>query len=295
MLVALNVFTSPTPTTYATTPVSPILATGSLMKGGVVHMTHLFRTVASMPDYFAANGYRNPTDALDAPFNFAHDCKGSTYFEFLARPGNERLSETFNETMELQKSSEDVEFMKSYPAAERLNITDPERVLFVDVGGSMGHQVRKFGEKYPELKGKLVLEDLPQVVDKAVDVPSSIIKVGHDFFTPQPDVVKGAKAYYVRMVLHDWPEKQAVKILSNIVDVMASDSVILIHESILPETGVGHLEAKLDWHMMNLGASERTEKQWSALADSVGLKVNGIWWEEQGLGRRGLIELGKKA
>ena len=250
-----------------------------------------------MPEYFAQNGYQNPKDAYDAPFQLAHNCKGETYFEYVARPGNERLSEAFNITMEMQKTEDEASFLPVYPAEERLKNDDLERVLFVDVGGGLGHQVSRFKTRYPHLPGKLVLTDLPQVVDKAVDLPDSIVKIGHDFFTPQPEVVKNAKAFYLRMILHDWPEKQARAILSNIVDVMADDSVVLVHEVVLPETGIAHLEAKMDWHMLNMGALERTEKQWADLADSVGLEIKGIWMQgkaEDPLGRRGLIEMGKK-
>lgn len=266
------------------------------MKEAIVHLTHLYHSIAVMPEYFAANGYQNPKDAYDGPFNLAENCKGETYFTWVHEPGRERLAQAFNATMELQKGQDDAAFIETYPAQERLKIDDAERVLFVDVGGNLGHQARKFHEKYPSLPGKLIVEDLPQVVDKAVDLPESITKVGHDFFTPQPDIVKGAKAFYLRMVLHDWPEMQARTILSHIVNAMADDSVVLIHEGILPETDVDEFNAKMDWHMMNMSALERTEKQWRELADSVGLEIKGIWLEGgQEIGRRGLIEMGKKA
>ncbi|KAF2030729.1 S-adenosyl-L-methionine-dependent methyltransferase [Setomelanomma holmii] len=294
MLVPLGVFVSPTPSTCAPTPFTPVLSSASPFPSAIIHFTHLYTSISAIPDYLAQTGYKNPTDAHDAPFNLAFNCKGSTYFDFVARSGNERLGDAFNKTMEMQKSKDEAELVRSYPAVDRLKQDDPERVLFVDVGGNVGHQVKNFGEKYSSLPGKLVLEDLPQVVDKAVDLPPSIAKIGHDFFTPQPEAVKGAKAFYLKMILHDWPEKQAKIILSHIVDVMADDSVVLVHEALLPETGVSHLDAKMDWHMFNMGALERTEKQWAELADSVGLKINGVWWEDQGLGRRGLIEMSAK-
>lgn len=260
-----------------------------------MHITHLYPAISGMPEYFASHKYQSPTDALDAPFNSGFDWKGKTYFEYLATPGNERFAKAFNATMEMNKGQADQTFVGSYPAPERLKNDDPERVLFVDVGGNLGHQVRKFQETYPGLAGKYVLEDLPEVVAHVTDLPPSTTKIGHDFFTPQPADVKNAKAFYLRTILHDWPEKQARKILSHIVDAMADDSVVLIHEVIMPESGASHANAIMDCHMMTLGALERTEKQWAALADSVGLKVNGIWRDEEGnLGTRGLIELGKK-
>jgi hypothetical protein len=97
------------------------------------------------------------------------------------------------------------------------------------------------------------------------------------------------------MILHDWPENQARKILSYIVDAMADDSVVLIHEVIMPETGASHANATMGWHMMTMRALEQTEKQWAALGDSVGLKVNGIWRDTEGvIGTRSLVELATK-
>jgi hypothetical protein len=133
------------------------------------------------------------------------------------------------------------------------------------------------------------------IVKDAVDLSLKIEKVGQDSFTPQPESVRGAKACYLRKILHHWPDMQAKKILGYVRYTMASDSVMFFHEAILPEKGVGYKEAKLDWHMMNVGALERTEKQWTELAGSIGLKVNGIWWEEnESFSSKGMIELGRK-
>lgn len=249
-----------------------------------------------MPDFFQANGYQDPKDARYGPFSFAYQCEGTTYFDFLNRPENERMATAFNETMALQKSGEEATFVSSYPVSERLRIDDPERVLFVDVGGGVGHQLAKFRARADGLPGKLVLQDLPAVIAQADSLPEGVFKVGHDFFQPLPDSVRDAKAYYLRMILHDWPQTQANIILKNIVDVMAKDSVVLIHEIIMPETDVPSFEAMMDWHMMNIGALERTEEQWRLLVDGVGLEIKGIWREEQGLkGLRALIECGLKS
>lgn len=131
-------------------------------------------------------------------------------------------------------------------------------------------------------------------MSEATQLPESILKVGHDFFQPQPESAKAAKVYYLRMILHDWPEKQCKKILQNIVDVMSDDSLVLVHEVVVKEGPVGLMEANMDWHMMNLGGSERTEKQWRELGASVGLKLNDIHMEADiGTGARGLIEFAK--
>jgi hypothetical protein len=154
----------------------------------------------------------------------------------------------------------------------------------------------KFQARAEGLKGKMVLHDLPRVIAQADSLPEDIAKVGHDFFQPLPEAVRGAKAFYLRNILHDWPQTQASFILRNIADAMAEDSVVLIHEILLPETGVSYFDAMMGWHMMDIGALERTEKQWKTLVGSVGLKIKGIWKEEQGLkGLRVLIECGLKS
>ncbi|KAJ4369437.1 hypothetical protein N0V86_009271 [Didymella sp. IMI 355093] len=280
--------------TYTVTSFGHALSTGSPLRSAVLHFSQVLVSTASMPGFFASTNYLNPSSALNSPFTFAYNCKGSTYFEFLARPGQEEMSRAFNETMALQRLNEEPGFMASYPV-ERLKIENPQRVLFVDVGGGVGHQLLKFRTRSTaaDMAGILVLQDLPSVVSQAKDLPDDVVKIGHDFFQPQPENVKGAKAFYLRTVLHDWPQTQAESILKHIVSVMAKDSVVLLHEAILPATGVEHFDARLDWHLMNLGALERTEEQWRALVGGVGLKVKGIWWEPEGTkGRRALIECG---
>jgi hypothetical protein len=82
------------------------------------------------------------------------------------------------------------------------------------------------------------VQDLPIVIEslKPGDLPEGIEAQAHDFFKPQP--VKGANAYYLAAVLHDWPDKQALQILGQIREAMRKKSVVLINENALPERGV---------------------------------------------------------
>lgn len=55
---------------------------------------------------------------------------------------------------------------------------------------------------------------------------------------------------------------------------MAEDSIILIDDMVLPNQGVTWHVTQVDLTMMAAAAAiERTETQWEALYDSVGLKV----------------------
>ena len=88
----------------------------------------------------------------------------------------------------------------------------------------------------------------------------------------------GAKFYYLRNILHDYPEKPAVEILTKTAAAMDDDSLILIDEKCLPEKGVPLDASSLDLLMgFSLGALERTGEQWHDLLDKAGLKAKHIY------------------
>ncbi|KAI4594340.1 hypothetical protein KJ359_008364 [Pestalotiopsis sp. 9143b] len=111
----------------------------------------------------------------------------------------------------------------------------------------------------------------------------------HDFFTPQP--IKGARAYFMRSVLHDRPDEQCRVILGHVKDVMEPGySKILINDCIVADEGAAWQHVALDMFMMaQLSARERTEREWRELIESCGLKIAGIY--NEGQGNEGLIEV----
>jgi hypothetical protein len=126
--------------------------------------------------------------------------------------------------------------------------------------------------------GELVVQDLPQVIE-SIDgaLPDGIVAIGHNMFEPQP--IRGAKAYYLRTVLHDWPDKQALDVLARIREAMTEDSVLLINEHTIPESlEVQIVPATLDIQMMEVFSSlERTEEQWISLLERAQFKVAKVW------------------
>lgn len=146
------------------------------------------------------------------------------------------------------------------------------------MGGNTGQDILGFHKAHPNLPGRLIIQDLPatiQSLDTAKLEP--VEAMAHDFFTPQP--VKGAKAYYMKMVLHDWPDTQCREILSNIKPAMErGHSKILINEIVIPETGADWFATSVDMLMMvTHSAAERRENDWRELLESVGLKIVKIW------------------
>ena len=82
-----------------------------------------------------------------------------------------------------------------YPVEEHLlegfNAEDEKAALLVDIGGSIGHDLQKFRDAFPDAKGRLVLQDLEPVVGqvKDGDLHESIERMAYDFLTEQP--IKG--------------------------------------------------------------------------------------------------------
>lgn len=66
---------------------------------------------------------------------------------------------------------------------------NPDAVLLVDVGGGKGHDAQALRAQFPSVRGRLIVQDLPHVIDEAGCKPLGIEAMPHSFFDEQP--VKG--------------------------------------------------------------------------------------------------------
>lgn len=88
----------------------------------------------------------------------------------------------------------------------------------------------------------------------------------------------GSKFYYLRNILHDYPDDKCRALVQNLIDAMGKDSLILIDEMVLPDSNVPWQATQLDLTMMvGLASAERTREQWYQLLDSAGLKIVKIY------------------
>lgn len=216
-----------------------------------------------------------PDDIDDSPWSFAVGSK-CRYFDYMA--SKPYYQDAFDTVMASPYRRDEKDWLDFFPVKEKLQVQSPSEVLLVDVGGGRGKDLQAFREKFPDLPGRLILQDLAHVFGSS-DLPGGIETQVHDFFDEQP--VKGAKAYYLRTVLHDWPDKQAVEILSRLREAMAPDSLVLIHEKAMPETNIPWMAAIGDMTMMTaFASSERTKNEWETLLNKAGLKITGFWKPE---------------
>jgi hypothetical protein len=88
----------------------------------------------------------------------------------------------------------------------------------------------------------------------------------------------GARAYYIRQCLHNWPSDKCVTILTQLRAAMKPGySTLFVHELIVPDRDASTWVTTQDFNMMTLCATrERTEADWTALLKEAGLKVVGV-------------------
>lgn len=164
-------------------------------------------------------------------------------------------------------------WIEHYPVLSEIHSFIPPltSALLVDVGGGFGQQAIAFRQKFADAPGRIIVQDIPETLDRAKPAEGIEFQV-QDFFKQQQ--VKGAKFYYLRHILHDWTDADCVKILSSIVPAMGPESRLVIDEVVLPNVNVPWQAAYMDLTMMSsLGGIERTRKEYETLLEKVGLRI----------------------
>ncbi|KAK7542626.1 O-methyltransferase [Phyllosticta citribraziliensis] len=228
-------------------------------------------------EYFRKYGRKEPIEPTQSPHGFGWGYEGKNFWDII---DGERL-EDFNTSMMTLDSVLPVTGMFPFEyILENAHHVDADAPLVVDVGGGRGQALMRIREECPDIPAhRMVLQDRAEVIEdaKQKDAPElrGVKMVAHSFFDPQPS--KGALIYYVRRVMHDWSDKYNAQILSHLRDAMTSPQArILITDQIMPSPPTT-LPAQTDLCMLGLGAKERTEKDWYALADLSGLEVVKFW------------------
>jgi hypothetical protein len=275
------------PDAYGTSDLSAAFAAQIELGSGITHLFDvLLPAYASVPEFLRRTGYQNPSDSCRGPWQLASRTEGVRYFQWLAAHPREATS--FNELM-AGYTADRLSWLHIYPTAQLLDTAavadvlkgdNEEAVLLVDVGGGLGHDLESFRRAHPNPSGRLVLQDLPDVIRQAETsgLHPSITPMPYDFLTsPQP--VLGARAYYLHSVLHNWPDEQARLILMNLRSALRSGySRILINDHVVTARGTNPLTASADMVMMAVLASqERTENVWRKLLNDVGLRIVRVW------------------
>ncbi|MCJ1250148.1 hypothetical protein MMC30_007374 [Trapelia coarctata] len=231
-----------------------------------------------IPYFLAETKYQNPSDPLNTPLQRAFNSKSHFFGLLQERPG---ILPTFSTFMTCHKRGRP-EFPEVFPVdAKLVDGFQPskEAVLFVDVGGGLGQEIVTLKQMVPNLPGRTILQEIPEMVESFPGTDGIEI-MEHSFFNPQP--IHGARAYYFRNIFHDWSDENCVKILEQTKSAMIPGySKILINDLVVTDQKEGLFMTRSDMNMLALlGSMERSETQWRGLIQRVGLVVVKIWTKE---------------
>ncbi|KKA23341.1 o-methyltransferase [Rasamsonia emersonii CBS 393.64] len=249
-----------------------IIATGPNVKV-VYSFDDMIPPLFDLPKYLTETQFRNPSDIHRGPFQHYHKTT-LPYFDYVRRDPA-RLA-VLNSAMQVQSYAFAESQSAVYPWEYELgqDVSDSE-VVIVDVGGGKGQALEEIRKAHPGLKGRFVLQDLKGTVPEKVET-AGIEIMEYDFFKPQP--VKGARAYFFRRVLHDWPDVRCIEILRNTASALKPGySRILIGDVVLPARNPPLLPSLFDFNMLTVAGMERTRKQWEELLEAAGLQIKKVW------------------
>ncbi|KAI5864895.1 S-adenosyl-L-methionine-dependent methyltransferase [Durotheca rogersii] len=219
------------------------------------------------PKFLAGTKYANPTDVLYSPFQIAHKTNKPSYVWATEQP---ELMANFNLWMTEQHQGQRT-WLDVFDFAHHVSDSGPDTLIFVDVGGGIGQQCALLKKAHPQVPGRVVLQDQQFVLLHAIPV-EGVEKQAFDLWEEQP--LKGARIYYLRNILEDYPDDRAIEIIRNTMLAMTPDSLLVIDEMIIPNQHASQRSTLQDMTMMvSLASAERTERQWDALLDRAGLVV----------------------
>ncbi|KAF2497264.1 O-methyltransferase [Lophium mytilinum] len=259
--------------TFTANHITKSMSEEGFQAGAHHYFDNLNKVFQAAPDFLAARKYQDITDPKDTPFRAAYNTDLTI---FAWAQGQPSFLSYFGKYLAYDRTGRKI-WLDVYPFAQECAeqpITEKD-VLLVDVGGGIGDQVIALKTRHPTIAGRVILQDIPETLNGAIP-HDGIETMAHDFF--QPQTIKGAKYYYLRNILHDWPDAASITILDHLTEAMSSSSILLIDEIVLPDSGVPWQAVQLDMVMMCcLGAMERTREQWRVLLEGRGLRILGVW------------------
>ncbi|KAG4416501.1 hypothetical protein IFR04_010357 [Cadophora malorum] len=210
---------------------------------------HSFDTITpvlhTLPSFLHFTNYRTTSSSTHTAFQTTFSTPLFCFQWLPSQPGRFR---NFQLSMGIPRASGD--WLDVLPFEEEVEGWSP--------GEGVG--VGKGDEMVGELKGRFVLQDLREAVE-GLEMEGVEVQVGN--FWGVQSVNTDAKFYYLRAIIHDYPDDEWVEILKNIIPARGSSLVGFSTEAM-----------GMDLMMMVcFGALERTQGQWETLVERTGLKI----------------------
>ena len=195
---------------------------------------------------------------------------GQPFFSWLSRPENREEGVVFNNAMTSISEMCVPAFLEAYDFGFFTRI--------VDVGGGHGAFLRSILKEYPDVSG--MIAEMPSVVSgtKAALAADGLADrcdaVECDFFAEVPD---GGDGYFMKHIVHDWPDDKALVLLRNIRAVIPQHGKLLLAEAVLDDSAAPHPGKLLDIEMMTFASGrERTEEEFRQLLAKAGFTLTQV-------------------
>ncbi|GAM33811.1 O-methyltransferase [Talaromyces pinophilus] len=234
--------------------------------------------ILAIPEFGSQTDWKHIGDYTRGPFQVGFRTELG-YMEYLQ--ANPQRIKSWNAGMRLGRIGHRT---SAFPFQKALELDPPAAeggIAVVDVGGGRGQALEGIRQDYPDIKGRMILLDLPGVITDAKNngLPQYIETAPGSFFDPLP---QGARLYHFRRVLHIWGQQKGKELLENTKKYMDDYSRIVIADMVLADVGCLRDLAMQDLNMMSLGGMERSESEWKELIASAGLVLNKIWYNHDG-------------
>ena len=193
---------------------------------------------------------------------------GNPLFEYLK--SNPAANQTFNQAMD--------DFTSQVALAVTIAYDFSGIQTLADIGGGRGALLSKILKSNPSMLG--ILFDSSHVIEGAVrhieneGLQGRCETVAGSFFESVP---RGADAYILKNVLHDWDDERAVIILKNCRRAMGKESRLLLLEVVQPVLDDSSFGGLLDLNMLVMsGGRERTTDEYRKLFDESGFRLTQV-------------------
>lgn len=208
-------------------------------------------------------------DAVRSGRSVVPTLRGKPFFEYLA--GEPELSRIFNDAM---TGTSDLSIAPLVAAYDFSGLS-----TIVDVGGGHGRLLAAILNAAPQARG--VLFDQPQVVAGAAaelrqhHVEDRVRIVEGSFF--EDDLPAGGDAYVLKNIIHDWPDDDAVRILTKVRTAAAPGSYVLLLEQVIADHDRDIPAKWIDLEMLVMvDGRERTAAEYGRLLQQAGFQLTRV-------------------
>ncbi|KAI4968203.1 hypothetical protein ZWY2020_005315 [Hordeum vulgare] len=278
VLTTSGVFAQADDGAYCLTPVSSLLVSDGGKRKNQTQLVRLHLSPLVVSPFTNMAEWFTSDDGEDTAFKMTH---GADFWGVCER--HAEFSKLFNEAL----ASDSQFIMDAAIHGAGRQVFEGINSL-VDVGGGTGEAAKAVARAFPHIK--CIVLDRPQVID-GIPAGGPVEFVGGDFM----DFIPQANALLLKFVLHDWSDKDCVRILRRCREAIpprqAGGKVIIIEIVVGSSSeAIYHATQQLyDLHMsMVTPGMERDEKEWCKLFMESGFtkyKINPL------LGLRSIIEV----